>query len=121
VTKYKPTRIKSRSWEDIESWYLELIEDGLNYEPLLDLVKHIKNTSLDKRLLAYTSMHKLVIGIYDEIEWDREALHIEFDIGTKKWFFKYRSKPNQPIAFDRIYNEDLGIEKFEQFIKYIKW
>ena len=121
MNKYKPQLTKSRSWREIESWYLELIEEGLKYEPMLKLVNHIQITNLDKRLYAFTSLHKLVIGIYDEIEWNKEALHIEFDTETRKWFFEYRSKPNEPVEFERSYNESLGIEKLEQFINYINW
>lgn len=119
--KYKPKYNKSRNWEEIENWYIELIEHGLKFEPMLDLVRHIRNSNLHQRLFAYTSMHKLVIGIYEEIEWNKEALHVEFDIEKRKWFFQYRAKPFRPIEFDRIYREEIGIEKFDSFIKGIKW
>ena len=121
MDKYKPKYNKSKSWLEIENWYVELIEHGLKFEPMLKLIQHIRNSNLNERLFAYTSIHKLVIGIYDEIEWNREALHIEFDTDNRKWFFKYLSKPYEPIEFERTYNEGLGIEKLEQFIKNINW
>ena len=121
MKKYKPTYNKSESWEEIQNWYLELIQSGLKFEPMLNLVKYIRHENLSERLFAYTSVHKLVVGIYEEIEWNREALHIEYDIAEKKWFFLYHSKPNQPIEFERCYDAELGIEKFDQFIKLIKW
>ena len=121
MKKYNPQLTKSISWEEIEKGYLQLIEHGLKFEPMLNLVNHIQNSNLNERLFAFTSMHKLVVGIYDEIDWNREALHIEFDSETRKWLFKYRSKPFEPIDFERTYDEELGIEKFDQLIKNIKW
>ena len=58
---------KSGSWKEIEKWYIELIAHGLTFEPMLSLVRPIQNTNLSNRLFAFTSMHKLVVGIYDEI------------------------------------------------------
>ena len=121
MKQYKPQLTKSNSWEEIENWYQELIEHGIKFEPMLELIKHIRDSDLQKRIYAYTSVHKLVVGIYGEIEWNREALHIEFDTETRKWFFTYQSKPSEPIKFKKIYNEELGITKFNQFINLIKW
>jgi len=121
MKNYNPTYTKSRGWDEIEHWYIELIEHGLTLEPMLDLVKHIRSSKLKIRLYAYTSMHKLVVSIYEQIEWNREALHIEFDLETRNRFFKYWSKPFAESEFERKYSEELGIEKFDQFINYIKW
>lgn len=88
---------------------------------MLQLVKHIISTKLSDRLFAYTSMHKLVVSIYKPIEWNREALHIEFDVLDNKWHFKYYSKPKEPVEFERNYAPEKGIEKFDAFIKLIKW
>ena len=121
MKKYKPQIAKSKSWDEIEKIYLKLIGHGVKYEPMFNLINHIRRTNLNQRLFAYTSMHKLVVGIYDEIEWNREVLHIEFDTETRKWFFKYISKPFESNAYSKMCNEDLGTEKFDHFIKKINW
>lgn len=56
MKKYKPSFNKSESWVEIEKWYLELIECGLKFEPMLNLIKHIQKTNLDSRLFAYASI-----------------------------------------------------------------
>ncbi len=119
--KYKPQYAQFRQWAEIEEWYSELIDDGLDYVPILNLVKYIRSTELKDRLYAFTSMHKLVVGIYEKVEWNSEAVHIEFDISARKWFFKYHSKPFEPIEFERKYSEDKGLEKFQNLIKYLDW
>jgi hypothetical protein len=121
MKKHNPPLTPARSWASIEKGYADLIEHGLKLEPMLALVQHIQSTQLSERLYAYTSMHKLVIGIYPEIEWNREALHIEFDINTRKWYFRYYAKPFEPIEMERSYNENAGIEKLDQFIRFIRW
>jgi hypothetical protein len=40
-------------------------------------------------------LDKLIVSIYDPIEWDREALHIEFDRQNDNWVFQYYSRPNE--------------------------
>lgn len=119
--KYKPQYAQSRDWKDIESWYLELVDYGHDMLPMVYLITYIRSTDLKNRLFGYTSMHKLVVSIYEKIEWNKEALHIEFDIETRKWFFKYHPKPYAPIEFERTYSEKQGVEKFQNIIDMLKW
>ena len=113
--------VKTNSWEEIEIWCQDLIDHGIEYEPMLNLIQHIRSSGLNERLYAITSLNELIVGIFDEIEWNKEVLHISFDAEQKKWEFKYWPLPNKPFEFERNYNEEFGIEKFDQFIKYIKW
>jgi hypothetical protein len=121
TTKYKPQTTKARSWDEIEEHYIDLNKHGWGHDKLLELVRHIKTTGLKDRLFAYTSMDKLVVSIYDPVEWNREALHIEFDRQNQQWDFKYISRPNEKLEFERKYDAALGIEKFEKFVSTIKW
>ncbi|HMS66829.1 MAG TPA: hypothetical protein PKD18_01775 [Saprospiraceae bacterium] len=119
--KYYPQYTRASSWTDIELWYVELIERGLNFQPVLNLVIFIQSTDLKNRIFAYTSMYKHVVSLYNNIESNNEALHIEFDIHVKKWSFKYYPKPFEPIEFERTYTEEQGLEKFQNIIKYLNW
>ncbi|NOT50971.1 MAG: hypothetical protein HOP10_06815 [Chitinophagaceae bacterium] len=121
IQKYKAQTATVRPWAEIEQNYISLKNTDWQIDPLLQLVRHIIETNLCNRLFAFTSHDKLVVGIYDPMEWNREALHIEFDGQTQKWFFKYYPKPNEPIEFERKYTADKGIEKFDKFIKMMKW
>ncbi len=120
---------KAHSWSSIESCYKNLIESGWDQQPILDLVRHIMNSELSKKLYAYTSLNTLVITIYEDIDRSTECLHVEFDKSLNVWKFNYYGgntydsntlNGKQP-EFKRIYNRDNGIEKFDQFIKWIKW
>lgn len=121
ISKYKPQTAKALSWQEIEQKYADLTGIHPEFNPMLLLVKHIASTTLSTRLFAYTSMHKLIISIYNPIEWNREALHVEFDTLVKKWYFWYYSKPKEPIEFERTYSSEKGIEKFDAFIRQINW
>jgi hypothetical protein len=120
ITKYKALTAKVRPWPDIEQHYIDS-NNRSQLDPLLQLVRHIIATKLSDRLFAFTSMYKLIVGIYDPMEWNREALHIEFDGQTQKWLFRYYPTPNRPVEFERQYAADKGIEKFDNFIKMMKW
>ena len=88
---------------------------------MLLLVKFIQNNHMDQRLFAYTSMHKLVVTIYNPPEWNRESLHIEFNTNSKRWHFEYRPKPFEAIEMERYCPEEEGINKFCKYIEWLKW
>jgi hypothetical protein len=119
--KYKPHTVNAQSWQDIERNYVDLNNHGWQLDPLLQLVRHVIATRLSDRLFAFTSLDTLVVSIYDPIERDREALHIKFENQSQKWSFKYYPRPNDPVEFERTYIADEGMEKFDNFIKTIKW
>ncbi len=117
---YKAQTATVNSWDEIEEHFTKWFQ-GQYKDNVVELVKHIKSSDLSHRLFGFTSMNKLVIGIYNPMEWNREALHIEFDIEAQKWWFKYYPKPNESVEFEKTYPADKGIEKFDNFIKLIKW
>ena len=121
LQKYRPQNAIIVPWNKIEEHYDDLISYGWRGEPILSLVKFIQTENLDKRLFAYTSMDMLIITIYNPAEWNREALHIEFNNYSRRWHFEYFPKPNEPTEMERYYPEELGITKFCQFIEMLRW
>ncbi|MDP5082556.1 MAG: hypothetical protein NWP87_07875 [Winogradskyella sp.] len=117
--KYHPWNAKAQTWDYIENRYTE--DWNGKQERLLELVRHIKNSNFKDRLFGSTSMDKLVVSIYDPIDYRKEALHITFDLWSRKWRFEYIAMPFQEPEFIRTYDEEKGIEKFDNFIKMIKW
>jgi hypothetical protein len=110
------------SWDELDKYYVDLNNRNWGHDRLLELVRHIKTTRVSDRLFGSISMlDKLIVSIYDPIEWNRETLHIEFDRTNDSWYFKYYSRPNEEPKFERKYNAELGIEKFDKFVSVIKW
>jgi hypothetical protein len=118
-TKYQPRKAKARAWDYIENRYIE--DWHGKHKRLLELVQHIRNSDLSVRLFGSTSMDKLVISIYDPLDYRKESLHITFDLWNRKWHFEYIAMPFQEAEIVRTYDEEKGIEKFDNFIKMIKW
>jgi len=90
--------------------------------PMLELVKHVA-AGYSGRLYAFTSLDKLIISIYENIDMQSEALHIKYDRELKKFSFAYfggRSASPQP-EWQKVYNSENGIKKFDAFIKMINW
>jgi hypothetical protein len=118
---HKPQLINPHSWPDIQQHYINLNNHGWQLDPLLELVRHIIASKLAARLFAYTSLDNLVIGIFNPMEPHRETLHLKFDSQLQQWFYKYYPKPGEPVEWERQYPADKGIEKFESFIRMIRW
>ena len=118
VTKYRPTIIKARPWDELEKYF-----SNVEYckENIAELIRHIRLSGLDKRLFAYSSVYKLVVSIYESIEFNRETLHITFDLSSQMWHFAYYALPFDKPEFERQYPLEQGIEKFDNFIEMIRW
>jgi hypothetical protein len=121
IPKYKPWTAKSRPWSEIENHYIDLNNHNWGHQKLLELVRHIIHSDLSGKLFAYTSLDTLKISIYENIEPFREELHVSFNSDKQEWLFQYYAKPNEVSEFTRVYPADTGIEKFDNFIKMVKW
>jgi hypothetical protein len=119
IRKYNPWNAKSQSWDFIENRYIT--DWSGKHIQLLELVRHIKTSDLANRLFGSTSMDKLVVSIFDPLDYRKESLHITFDLCSDKWHFEYHAMPFQDPEFVRTYAADKGFEKFDNFIKMIKW
>ena len=119
-TPYKYRVTRHLDWSEIENEYKELVQSNFFFKPLLDLVLYIRENEYDKRLYAYTSMHKLVISIYPDIAWNKEALHIELSTADK-WLIEYFPKPCHSAEFVRQYAKNEIFKKFDDIIKYLNW
>jgi hypothetical protein len=121
INKPKPHLAKTVSWNEIENRYKELVSLGLEFDGMLSLVNHIRQSNLAERLYAYTSMHTLIVTIYDIAEWHREELHIEYNVYSKAWRFIYYSRPDQPAEKEEHYEGVQGIDIFLKYIELLKW
>jgi hypothetical protein len=118
-SKYQPWSAHAVSWDEIEVRYIRNWA-GAHVE-MLKLVRYIKNSELAKRLYGSTSMDKLVVSIYNPLDYRKESLHITYGLESNKWQFEYYALPFQEPEFVRTYEAEKGIEKFEDFIRMIKW
>lgn len=69
---------KAQSWDDIENRFL--VDFGGTHIRMLTLVKHIQNSDFSKRLFGSTSMDKLIVSNDDQIDYNKESIHITFDL-----------------------------------------
>jgi hypothetical protein len=119
VTTYQYSSFKSQPWEKIEHFFRFFFDAPR--EKMVELVEHIRSTGLDKRLFGGTSLDRLIISIDDNIDRYKDALHIRYDMAANLWRFEYFAKPFQDAEFVRTYPSDIGIEKFDNFIRLIGW
>jgi hypothetical protein len=113
--------MRPRPWDDIESHYADLNRHGWKHERFIELIRHIKNSKFSERVFATTRLDDLLISVYEDIELQKETLHISFDRNKSEWHFDYYAVPFKAPEFSRIYSEDKGIEKLDSFIEMIGW
>jgi hypothetical protein len=107
-------------WGDIERYTDWVYVDKLDLMPMLNLVCYIQENDFSSRLFAYTSVTRLIVSIYNPIEHNTEALHIEYNQVLKNFSFTYYSKRFEK-PFSRVYPEDVIENKFGAFIRLIRW
>jgi len=114
--------MQPREWEDIRSFYSDLIVKGWPLDDIIPVISYMADDSkLSERIFAYTSLDKLVLSIYYPIEPHRESLHIQFDKSNQLWEFKYYPAPYQPVEHERAYPGNLLLEKFKNYISRLNW
>ncbi len=94
---------------------------------MLALVQHIISSGASARLFAYTSLDTLKVSNYEPLE-DSEILHIHFDRQKQLFCFDYFSSAGEGKLYDkeqpefhRHYPAEAGTEKFDQFLRWIRW
>ena len=119
------TKTKSQDWAYIAAAYQDLNNNGWGHESMLALVQHIISSGPSVRLFAYTSLDTLMLSNYEPLE-DSEILRIRFDRQNQLFCFDYFAtdytlyNQEQP-EFHRKYPAESGIEKFDQFLRWIHW
>lgn len=120
-------KTKPQSWEYIAATYQGLNNHGWGHERMLELVQHIVSSGASTRLFAYTSLDTLHVSIHEPLE-NSETLRIRFDHQKQFFCFEYFASDvegklygqEQP-EFHRQYPAEAGIEKFDQFLRWIYW
>ena len=118
---YTPLITSPRPSADIEEFYVLLTRDAFDQEPVVDLVRHIRTKYGEERFHALISMRTLIVSGNNPIEFDRETLRIDYHSRENEWQFSYVSKPFKLAEFTRRYAGPLGIEKFDNFVRMIRW
>ena len=121
------TKTKPQDWTFIAAQYQDLNNLGWGHEKMLALVQHIISSGASNRLFAYTSLDTLKVSNYEPLEAS-EILRIHFDSKKQLFCFDYFSSDSggklydkeQP-EFQRQYPAEAGIEKFDQFLRWIRW
>lgn len=109
---------RTQTWEYIQQRFAT---DFGGIQRMVDLVKHIQSSGASARLYAYSSMDSLVVSNDELIHPRKEALHIHFDRQSQQWHFRYFAVPFKDAEFERFYPPADGINKFDQFLRWIRW
>jgi len=113
---------RAQPWPSIVAFYQHLTSYGWGHE-MLALTQHIVSSDAAQRLYAYTSHATLKVSIYPSKVGHKEELIIDFNQQKKVFCFQYYARPilrEQP-EFYREYPSEVAAEKFDQFLRWIRW
>ncbi|GAB3859191.1 hypothetical protein GCM10028822_35350 [Hymenobacter terrigena] len=120
-------KTQPQDWAFIAACYQSLNKQGWRHERMLELVQHIISSGAASRLFAYTSLDTLNVSNYEPLE-DSEILRIHFDRQKQLFCFEYFASATGSKLYDQVqpefqrwYSSEIGIEKFDQFLRWIRW
>jgi len=113
---------RAAPWPSIVAFYQDLTNCGWGHE-MLALTQHIISSDAAERLYAYTSHATLKVSIYPSRGGHTEELIIDFDQQKKVFYFQYYARPmlHEQPEFYREYPPEVAAEKFDQFLRWIRW
>ena len=113
---------RAQPWPSIVAFYQELTSYGWGHE-MLALTQYIALSDAAKRLFASSSHASLKISIYPSRVGHTEELIIDFDQQKKVFYFQYYARPmlHEQPEFYREYPPEVAAEKFDQFLRWIRW
>ena len=113
---------RAQPWPSIVAFYQDLTSYGWGHE-MLTLTQHIISSDAAERLFAYNSHATLKISIYPSRVGGTEELIIDFDQQKQMFCFEYYARPmlHEQPEFRREYSPEVAAEKFDQFLRWIRW
>ena len=112
--------MKTRSWDDLVKFYRGLVEDGWQLNPIVELIQHIKTQNYSNHIFGATSVHYLIISIYEEIELNREMIKIGVE-SNSQYRIQYFSKPFMEATIVMEVQQSELKEKFDNIIRNLRW
>lgn len=115
--------LEGSSWNTIQAFYNDRVNDGLPCEPLYDLVKAITASPYAFLLHAITSHTDLLVSGYSPFEVNRDMVGIEYLYQGKQFLFTYREHPwKSRSGWRKICSADESKQVFEHLIIHtLKW
>lgn len=110
-------------WERIQTFLtnLALAKDGLQYEPVLDLVKAITASPYAPLLHAVTSLTNLLVYPYSPFDEGREKVTIAY-LYDGNFLFTYQEVPGKQPVWQKKCSVDESKHVFEQLIIHkLRW
>lgn len=120
-TSYEANRFAPHDWDHLESFFVWLTKTSFDQQPIVDLIRHIRSAYAKDRFFAYRSMHTLVVTINNPVEHNRDCLRIDYDAEQKTLHFAYFGSPFRSAEFERSYKPSQAVEKFDHFVRMIRW
>jgi hypothetical protein len=116
----KANLIQSQSWDDVQTFFADLVASNSFFTPMLKLVEQIASSVYATGLYPATSMHTLLIAQSPTFGPGEIVLRIELNMNQESFRFWYYEK-----SFGRAHEKEVAVEAafqtLEDFLKRRKW
>ena len=111
-----------RPWEDIESYFADLVEAGLPFYSTLTLIKEIRKSHYSTSLFAWTSMQDLCIVQTPVVIYPAHGPYLRISrLENDRLEFRYIDTAVEDRQWHRVVGGAEGFARLTRFIDQLHW
>ena len=119
MTGWRPTKVPAGTWAEIADIYGEIREPWSAHLWMQRLCQHIAAAAYRDLIFGATSMHALLVGQHETLEWNSNMLRIEATSAEGITFTFHEKEFVEPIVWTCA--PEAVVETFERFLRRVKW
>jgi hypothetical protein len=109
-------------WNEIRSFYEELVAHGLPLQAMVRLIEQIEASRYARGLYAYTSMHDLCVTQVPEISTIQNSPYLRISpLSDGNIEFRYLDTHIESRQWHRVVGEDEAYQRLERFVDQLHW
>ena len=116
---WRPTPVRTRPWSEITRMYGEIWNPWTAHVWMKRLCEHIERAPYGGLIFGATSMHTLLVGQHETLEWMNDMLRVDPAQPHRITFSFHERAFVDPVVWACA--PDAVIETFERFIRRVKW
>jgi hypothetical protein len=119
MAEWRPTKVQTRPWADIARFYGEIRGHWNAHVSMQLLCQHVALSAYRDLLFGATSMHTLLVGQHETLEWNCNMLRVEPTTAERIAFSFHEKEFVEPVVWTAA--PGAVVEAFERFVRRVKW
>lgn len=119
MAEWRPTKVPTRPWADIARIYPAIQRRWRAHVWMERLCQHIAASPYRDLIFGATSMHTLLVGQHQTLEWNCNVLRIEATSAERITFSFHEQPFMEPVVWTCA--PEAVVDTFEKFLRRVKW